>query len=305
MNAKENSVINPSPADSTNGEQPPAVIAVARQDEGQTPIPDVLPVLPIRNLVVFPGTVTPLTIGRPSSRKMLEESLPHTKVVALFAQRHPEQDNPGPDDLYPVGVAGLVLKLLRQTDDAVLIVVQALRRIRIRRVLQAQPFIRAEVEVLGSSSPPSEDKEWMASIKNLRESAVRLIELNPEAPEQAKLLVLNIEDPGMLTDFLASSLTLDTAQKQDLLEELDVVKRLRAVQLRVSAQLEIAQLQQKLQKDVAEQFTDAQRRAYLREQIRAIQRELGEPSEGTEEQAAQLRKRLQEAKPPPPVAEQA
>src|SRR4029079_17183462 len=145
---------------------------------------------------------------------------------------------------------------------------------------------RAEIEVLQSKTPAQQDKEWAASVKNLRESAAKLIESTPDAPEQARLLILNIEDPGTLADFLASSLTLDTAQKQDLLEELDVVKRVRAVQLRISTQLEIAELQQKLQKDVAAQFTDAQRRAYLREQIKAIQRELGESADGTEEQSA-------------------
>jgi ATP-dependent Lon protease len=116
---------------------------------------------------------------------------------------------------------------------------------------------------------------------------------------------MNIADPGGLADFLASSLTLETAQKQDLLEELDVVKRVRAVQLRISAQLEIAQLQQKLQKDVAEQFSEAQRRAYLREQIKAIQRELGEAADGTDDQVQRLRQQLEEGKIPLEVKEQA
>src|SRR5579862_8812753 len=113
MNAKENPTISPAEADSAEAQQAPAVIAVSRNDESQTTIPEVLPLLPIRNLVVFPGTVVPLTIGRASSRRMLEESLPQSKVIGLFAQRRPEQDNPGPDDLHRVGVAGLVLKLLR------------------------------------------------------------------------------------------------------------------------------------------------------------------------------------------------
>src|SRR5690349_17861436 len=130
MNSKENPVINPPAADAPSEEsQAPAVIAVARQDESQPPIPDVLPVLPIRNLVVFPGTVVPLTIGRASSRRMLEEWLPQSKVIALFAQKSPEEENPPAENLCRVGVAALVLKLLRQTPDSVLIVVQALRRI--------------------------------------------------------------------------------------------------------------------------------------------------------------------------------
>jgi ATP-dependent Lon protease len=255
-------------------------------------------------LVVFPGTVIPLTIGRGASRKLLEESLPESKIIGLFAQRRPEQDDPGPEDLYRMGVAGMVLKLLRQPAEGVLIVVQALRRVAIRRALVTHPYIRAEVDVLEERSSPIDEQEWQAAIKNLRESAVKLVELSPEAPEQARELILNIEDPGTLADFLASSLTLETPQKQDVLEELDVVKRVRSVQLRVSAQLEIAQLQQKLQKDVADQFSDAQRRAYLREQIKAIQRELGE-GEGVEDQAEQLRIRLSEANPPEGVAAQA
>jgi ATP-dependent Lon protease len=304
MNAKENPVINAPDADSAQGQQAPAVIAVSRKDEAQPDIPHVLPVLPVRNLVVFPGTVVPLTVGRAGSRRMLEESLPHSKIIGLFAQRSPEQDNPGPNELHRVGVAAMVLKLLRQSEESVLIVVQALKRIALRKVLLTHPYIRAEVEVLHSTPAPQDDPQWTATLKNLRESAVRLVETTPDAPEQARALIMNIEDAGTLADFLSSSLTLDTAQKQDLLEELEVIKRVRAVQLRISAQLEIAQLQQKLQKDVADQFTDAQRRAYLREQIKAIQRELGEP-EGADEQAQQLRKRLTDAKPPPEVAEQA
>jgi ATP-dependent Lon protease len=305
MNAKENLVIDAPAVDTEEEQANPSVIGVTAREERLPPIPDVLPILPVRNLVVFPGTVVPLTIGRKASRQLLEESLPQSKIIGLFAQRTPDQENPGPDDLHRVGVAGMVLKLLRQNEDSVLIVVQALRRIAVRKVLASSPFIRAEVDVLGSSTPPASDSQWQATVKNLRESAVKLIELTPEAPEQARMLAMNIEDPGMLADFLAGSLNLETSQKQDLLEELDVVKRVRAVQLRVSAQLEIAQLQQKLQKDVAAQFTDAQRRAYLREQVKAIQRELGESADGTEEQAEQLRKRLAEAKPPKEIVEQA
>src|SRR5439155_19796031 len=165
--------------------------------------------------------------------------------------------------------------------------------------------IRAEVDVLHSQAPAAEDKQWEATVRNLRESALKLIELAPEAPSESRLLLMNIEDPGLLADFLAGSLTLEVAQKQDLLEELDVLKRVRAVQLRVSAQLEIAQLQQKIQKDVASQFSDAQRRAYLREQIKAIQMELGEECAGIDEKDVQLRKRLQDAQTPKEILVQA
>ncbi|HWI59465.1 MAG TPA: LON peptidase substrate-binding domain-containing protein, partial [Bacillota bacterium] len=307
MTAKENPIIEPSQEDSRQEPQTPPIIGVSRKedDASQPPIPEVLPILPVRNMVVFPGTVIPLSIGRASSRQLLDESLPQSKIIGLVTQRNHEQDNPGPEDLYSVGAAALVLKLLRQSEDNLLIVIQALRRITLRKIVATQPFIRAEVEVLHSTRPLQEDKQWEATVRNLRETAGKLIELTPDAPAEAKMLLANIEDPGLLADFLASNLPIEAAQKQDLLEELDVVKRVRAVQLRLSAQLEILQLQQKIQKDVASQFSDAQRRAYLHEQIRAIQRELGEEDTGTEEQVARLRRRLQEAQPPKEVLEQA
>jgi ATP-dependent Lon protease len=275
-------------------------------DDQRPVIPDALPVMPIRDLVLFPGAVVPLTVNRVSSRKLLEESVPQSKIIGLFAQKDPHQEEPGADDLHRVGVAAAVLKLVRQPDDSVVILVSTLERIAIRRVLLASPFIRAEVEVLPSTLPAAgaDDKQWQATVQQLRDSALNLIELMPDIPEQAGNVVRNIEDPGRLADLLANSLNLDPAQKQDLLEELDVEKRVRAVLLRVSAQLEIARLQQKIQKDVASQISDGQRRGFLREQLKAIQKELGE-GEGTEEQAAELRKRLEEAAPPKDVMDQA
>lgn len=296
--------------ESSGGEEPkdsqePAIIALMRKDESNMPeIPGILPVLPIRGLVVFPSTVLPLTIRRPSSIRLLDESLPQSKVIGLVAQRQASQDSPGPEDLYPVGVAAQVIKLLRQPDQTVILVIQALRRIRINKITKTQPFILAEVEVLSSTTPPVKDHEWEAAVKNLRETAIKLVELTPDVPEQARSIILNIEDPGQLADLMASNLSLEVPDKQALLEELDIVKRLRAIQLRASAQLQIAQLQQKLQQDVASQFSDAQRRAYLREQIKAIQRELGEEDPAGRE-VEELRKRLEEAKLPPPVMAQA
>ncbi|MBV8900491.1 MAG: endopeptidase La [Verrucomicrobia bacterium] len=274
-------------------------------DDQPAAVPDTLPILPIRNLVLFPGTVLPLNVHREASRKLFEESLPQSKVIGIFTQKNPELDHPGPDDLPRVGVAASVLKLIRQADGSIVAIVNVLERITIRRVLLVAPFIRAEVDVLHALPPPADDKTWQATVQQLRQSALRLIELTPDVPEQARAVVQNLEDPGHLADLIASSLNLDTAQKQDLLEELDVVKRVRAVLLRVSAQLEIAQLQQKIQQDIASQLNEAQRRAYLREQVKAIQKELGEGDEGTEQQVADLRKRLEDARPPQEVMEQA
>ena len=266
-------------------------------------IPDVLSILPLRSFVVFPGTILPLTVGRAASIKLLDETLPQTKIIGLLTQRDETKEDPQPQDLYPVGTTAIVLKLLRQSDNHVVIVVQGLRRFALRKIVATDPYLRAEVDLLNSKLPP-DTKEWEATFRNLRDSAAKLFELTPDVPEQARAAVLSIEDPEQLADFLAPNLNVETAKKQAILEELDVEKRLATVQTAISAQLEIAQIQQKLQQDVQSQFSEAQRRAYLREQMKAIQRELGEET-GATDQIERLRKRLEEAKPPAEVLAQA
>ena len=301
MSDKQISALQPGPELKPG---PQSTIA-APTDQSPTPrIPEELSILPVRGFVVFPGTVIPLNIQRAASLKLLDDTLSRTKVIGLLAQRDETKEEPEPPDLYSIGTAALVLKLIRQSEDHVLIIVQGLRRFSLRKIIATSPFLRAEVDLPGSIQP-TESKEWKAIFQNLRDSAARLFELTPDAPEQARLMIFNIENAEQLADFLAPNLNVDVAQKQALLEELDVEKRVRAVQKQISAQLEIAEIQQRLQKDVASQFTDAQRRAYLRSQLKAIQHELGEAEGGSEEQAQQLRKRLEEAKPPEAVMKQA
>src|SRR6266436_5577698 len=274
-------------------------------NESRTPqIPEELSILPLRGFVVFPGTVVPLNVQRAASLKLLDDTLPRTKVIGLLAQRDETKEDPAPLDLYSMGTAVLVLKLIRQADDHVVVIAQGLRRFSVREIIATSPFLRAEVDLPKAISPP-QTKEWEATFRNLRDSAAKLFELTPDAPEQVRLMILNIDNAEQLADFLASNLNIEVAEKQAILEELDVEKRVRAVQQHVSAQLEIAEIQQRLQRDVASQFSDAQRRAYLRSQIKAIQHELGEAEAGGEEQAQQLRKRLEEAKPPEAVMKQA
>lgn len=276
----------------------------AIQPEQMPNIPNVLSVLPLRAFVIFPGTVAPLNVRRPASIKLLDETLPQSKIIGVIAQRDETKEEPEPQDLYEIGAAAIVLKLLRQADDHVVALVQGLRRFVVRKIVATQPYLRAEVALLDSLQPP-DSKEWQAAFRNLRDSAARLLDLTADAPEQASLLVRSIEEPEQLVDFLAPNLNANVAQKQAILEELDVEKRLRAVQTHISSQLEIAQIQQKLQKDVQSQFSDAQRRAYLREQLKAIQRELGEGDSGIDEQRQQLQTRLAEARPPAEVTAQA
>ncbi|MEX0653380.1 MAG: LON peptidase substrate-binding domain-containing protein, partial [Phycisphaeraceae bacterium] len=262
------------------------------ETDGQEKIPDTLPLIPIRGTVAFPGTVMPLTIGRPASRRLLEESLPQSKVIAFVAQKDEDLEEPGPDDLYTVGTAGTVLKLIRQNDEQVSIIVHGLRRVRVKKITQHKPYFRAAVEVLDEK--PGSGRRFEASVNQLRDQARQLIELTPNAPEQAMTVLMNIADPGMLADFLASNLDLDVHVKQDLLEERNIEVRVRSVLRAVTNQLEMARLQQKIQQDVQSSIGQSQRKLFLREQLKAIQRELGEEAGGGES-VQQLRDRLEEA----------
>jgi ATP-dependent Lon protease len=271
---------------------------------GKPAIPDTLSLLPLRGGVFFPGAVMPLTIEREATLKMLDETLPESKVLGVIAQRSEQTVEPSPADVYGIGTAVQVLKYIRQSEQSAIVIVQGLQRFAVQKYVLTFPYLRAEVRLLESILPVVGDKEAEAATNNLKQTGMELLSLNPEAPEQFRQILQSITDPGTLADFLSVNLTLDLPAKQALLEELDVKKRVAAVQSGLSAQLEIARIQQRLHQDVQAQFTDAQRRAYLREQVKAIQRELGEDETGAQEQTDELRQKLDETNLPAEVKEQ-
>ncbi len=280
-----------------------AAIGDGGSNEKEIDIPPELPVLAIRGIVAFPGTVMPLGVGRPSSRQMLDESLPKSKLIALVTQRQEEDDDPSAEDLYSVGAAAVVLKLIRQPDETVSIIVHCLSRIRIEQFTQVRPYFRAKVKRL--TEKRGGGKSFDAEVALLRDQSRELIEAAPTAPEQALTVLMNIDDPGNLADFLAANLNIDVQEKQDLLEELDVAKRLRIVHRHVSSQLEILRLQQKIQADVQSSIGEGQRKFVLREQLKAIQRELGDEEGGGDRATVELRKRLTAANLPEKVLAEA
>lgn len=265
-------------------------------------VPGTLPILPVRGTLVFPGTIIPLGIGRPSSRQLLEESLSKSKIIGLAAQRDEEEENPGYEGVYKTGTAAVALKLIRQQDDTLTLIVHGLGRIRLDKAIQTEPYITAKVTPL--KQRPGRGKSFQATINQLRELAMELIELTPNAPEQAGEVLRNIESPGGLVDYLSANLDIEIPEKQRLLEELSVSRRAKQVHHLLSQQLQLARLQNKIQQDVEASIGEGQRRLYLREQLRAIQEELGE-GDGSAEVIDDLQKRLVEAQPPQPVMDEA
>lgn len=280
-----------------------ANIAHMVQPQQPPKIPRVLPVLPIRGSVMFPATIVPIGVGRPSSLELLEQWLPKSKLLALFTQKEEDTEEPGIDDLYAVGTVGMVLKVIRQPDDSISIIVQGIRRVCVRSVVERDPFMKVELAQI--QEVPGKGKTFDAEVEQLRSEASQLIDLSPAAPEQAQTVLLNIEQPAQLADFLAANLSLDVHRKQQLLEQRDVAKRLREVHQEVARQLEIARLQQKIHEDVQSSIGESQRKLFLREQVKAIQHELGEDDDGGSQSVENLRERLDKADPPQAVMAEA
>ncbi len=257
-----------------------------------TRIPDELAVLPIRGMVLFPGTVVPLAIGREKSKRLLDSILPDQKVIAAVCQKDRDVENPSSEAIYNFGTAAMVLKLLRADEGGQTIIIHGLARIRIKQWIASEPYFRAQIAVAEEKLSPSDEIEALTvSARNL---AMRVIELSPNIPDEAIVVLNNIDQPGALTDFLATNLQIDIAAKQKLLEELDVEKRLRNIGLELQHQVEILQLSQKIQDQVKARITKSQREFFLTEQLKAIQTELGQLDEKSSE-VKELRKRIKAA----------
>src|SRR5438105_10327646 len=217
-------------------ERTPTSTTIRTGGNGQkTVLPSVIPILPIRNIVVFPGTVMPLNVGRPKSKSLLDEVMPGDKLVGVVTQRNAETEDPGYADLHTVGVACMILKLFKLPDGNQSIIVHGIARFRLLSVDQTDPFAMGRVEVLEDTLTAGPGMD--ALLASVRQQANRVIELSPNTPDEAQQVLNSITQPSALADFLAANLQADAAEQQRMLEELDVEKRLRMIAARLATQL--------------------------------------------------------------------
>jgi len=303
----------------------------AKSRESQTPscrghnhelkVPEVIGILPLRNAVPFPGMVTPLAIGRERSKRLLADTKPvadpflpgDESVIGLVTQRDPETDTPGFDDIYTVGTTASVLKIIRMPQDSFHVVVHCIARFKIvERIHQSQtpsyrggrtePYLKARIKPLEVEVKMT--KKLKALMVNARQAANRVITLSPNVPEEAAVLLENIENPSALADFLAANLSISIPEKQQLLEELDAARRLEKISVALANQLEVLELSHKIQGRVRESIDKSQREYFLQEQLKAIQSELGKEDHQTEE-LKQIGKNIKKAKMPKKVEQEA
>lgn len=262
-------------------------------------IPTEAAILCVRNMVLFPGTIVPIAIGREKSQRLLEDVLPDQKIIVIVCQKVPDVDDPGPADLYDVGTAAVVLKLLRLEKGSQSVIASGVKRVKVERWIQSEPYFRAQVREL--SDVLSHSTETDALIINARNAAGRIIQLSPNVPEEAMVVLNNIDEPGGLADFLASNVQMELATKQQFLAELDVNERLRRVGVELQRQLEVLELSDKIQSQVKANIDKSQREYFLQEQLKAIQKELGQADDKTIE-IEDLRTKLETAGMPEVVS---
>jgi ATP-dependent Lon protease len=261
-------------------------------------LPDTVPVLPLKETVVFPDSMTPLAIGQDRSIELIDDVVAGDRVLALVTVRDPEVERPGWDALYEIGTVGLIHKMIKVPDGTLRILVQGLRRVRLVDRAGDEPYLVGAFEHV--PDVVAESREVEALTRNVQALFARVIGLVPYLPEELQLAAANVDDPSALCNLIASTYRLKTEEKQALLETADVETRLREILLILNRELEMVELGTKIQTQVQSELEKGQREFYLRQQLKAIQDELGE---GDPEQAEvnELRGRLEELELPEEV----
>jgi ATP-dependent Lon protease len=268
----------------------------------QRALPNELPVLPLREAVPLPEALIPLAVGQPRSIQLVNDALTGDRMIVMVASRDPGQESPGPDDLYDVGVVGSIARMLKVPDGTLRILVQGGQRVHIDRWLRTDPYLVAEISELRDEAQES-SPELTALMRNVQETFSNIVNEVPYLPEELQTAVANIDDPGALSHVIAGALRLPTEEKQQLLEETDVARRLRRLVEILARELEVISIGSKIQSQVQSEIDRGQREFVLRQQLEAIRRELGEFDESAAE-ANQLRDQLDAIELPEEVRRQ-
>jgi ATP-dependent Lon protease len=258
-------------------------------------IPDELPVLPIKGGVVFPNLMVPFVLTNPSSQKLVDDALQGSRLVAAVTQRVEDKEEPGIDDLFPVGTASTILKMLRTPDGTVRVLIQGLSRVKIEKYIKTEPYFVAKVKELKETE--KEGMELEALRHNVLSMFQEIVKNSPYLPSEMIMVALNIEQPGKLADFIASYMNFKVEEKQSILETIEPEERLKKLIPLLSRELEIIKLSSKIQEQVKTEIDKDQREYFLREQLKAIQRELGMVDERQAE-INELRDKIEAAKMP-------
>jgi ATP-dependent Lon protease len=277
------------------------VDAAEVQEDGARRLPARFGVLPLRDAVTFPELVIPLNIGQDRSVQLVNDVLQGDRSIVLIAGRDPEVETPGPEELYDVGVLGTIARMVRLPDGTLRVLIQGAQRVRVDSWAQTEPYLVAQVEA--APDKVRESDELIALARNVQTTFSNIVGQVPYLPEELQVMVANVDDPVMLTHLISGAIRIPTVEKQKLLEELDVTKRLRALSEILAREQEVVALGSKIQSQVQSELDKGQREYFLRQQMKAIQEELGEGDE-VQAEVNELREQLEALKLPDEVSKQ-
>jgi ATP-dependent Lon protease len=263
-----------------------------------------LPVLPLRNTVLFPQVVVPIAVGRPKSVELIREAESEDRPIAILTQREADVDDPTVDDMYTVGTLARILKVVKIAEDNYSVIIQGQKRIKLQEMTQEAPYFEGDFEVLEPETDvSSEDQvEIEALFMNLKSTAKQVVKFIPEMPKEATQMVEGVTDPGQLCDFVAANMDIETEEKQEILTTLELKDRLETVVTMLARQLEVLRVSDKIQNQIKEEIDKNQREYYLRQQLKAIKEQLGE-LEGEGGDLDDLAEKVEEADLPEEVEE--
>jgi ATP-dependent Lon protease len=276
-----------------------------RKDKEEEPakIPDVLPVLPLRDIVIFPFMIVPLYVSRDRSIKAVDQALADNRMILLVAQKRQDDEDPGPEDVYSVGTVALIMRMLKLPDGRIRVLVQGIGRARIQSFEEGHPHLQARVEPVVEPEVKEKGLEVEALMRNVKAALEKSANLGKPISPEVIVIATNMEEPGRLADLTASNLDLKVEGAQEILEAVDPVERLRKVHELTAKELEVLAMQQEISSQAKGEMDRSQREFFLRQQLKAIQSELGEGNELSEE-ITQLRDKAHKAKMPKPVLEE-
>ncbi len=274
-----------------------------RKDDEPVKIPDVLPVLPLRDIVIFPFMIVPLYVSRERSIKAVDQALAENRMILLLAQKRQEDEDPTPDDLYPVGTVALIMRMLKLPDGRIRVLVQGIGRARVASFDEGLPHQQAHIESLGEPEVTEKGLEVEALMRNVKAALEKSANLGKPISPEVIVIATNMEEPGRLADLTASNLDLKVEGAQEILEAQEPVSRLRRVHELMAKELEVLAMQQEISSQAKGEMDRSQREFFLRQQLKAIQSELGEGNELAEE-IASLKEKAHKARMPKPVLEE-
>jgi ATP-dependent Lon protease len=269
----------------------PLITAEEEENMNKQVFPDELPILPLRNNVLFPGVVIPITVGRDKSIRLIQEANKGNKIIGVVSQRNQEEESPEFSDLHAIGTVAQIVRMLKMPDGSTTVIIQGKRRFEIVQALQTDPYMKAIVRTINEKPFDPKDKELKVMFKTIKELALQIIRDSPNIPSEASFAIGNIESPTFLVNFISSNMNADVSKKQEMLEELDIAKRVMKVMEHLTLEIQMLEMRNEIQTKVRKDMDRQQREYFLHQQMRTIQDELGDNPQ--EQDVRELRERAE------------